>query len=301
MRRARPAILIAALAALALISGCGVGARSGDGRLRVLAAESTWGSLARYLAGNRLAVSSIVDDPGTDPHSYEPRPSDARAVAGAAMVIVNGVGYDPWASRLLEAAASRRQRVLDVGAVLGLAAPTNPHRWYAPADVDRVVDAITAAYRVLDPGHAAYFDRRHELLRAGPLADFHRAVQRLRSRASGAPVGASESIFEPLAQALGLRLRTPSGFLRAIAEGTEPSAADKQAVDRQIAAHQIRAWVYNRQNSTPDVTRLTEAARRAGIPVVAVTETLSPRHASFTAWQMAQLGELAQALTRRRS
>src|SRR5207302_333153 len=81
------------------------------------------------------------------------------------------------------------------------------------------------------------------------------------------------------AQALGLRLITPSGFLAAISDGTDPTAADKATTDRQISTRAIRVWVYNRQNTTPDVQRLNAAARRAGVPVTTITETPVPASA----------------------
>src|SRR5205823_14064728 len=108
----------------------------------------------------------------------------------------------------------------------------------------------------------------------------------------------SESVFEPLAEALGLRLATPPSFLKAISEGTEPTAADKATIDRQIARRQIKVWVFNSQNSTPDVQRITDAARKKGIPVTTITETLTPPSVSFQDWQSRQLEALAAALER---
>ncbi|MGH2901514.1 MAG: metal ABC transporter solute-binding protein, Zn/Mn family, partial [Solirubrobacteraceae bacterium] len=109
---------------------------------------------------------------------------------------------------------------------------------------------------------------------------------------------ASESIFAPLAQALGLNLITPYSFLKAISEGTEPTAADKTTIDRQIAKKQIKIWVFNSQNSTPDVARITEAARKKGIPITTITETLSPASATFEQWQVRQLKALLLALAK---
>jgi len=99
---------------------------------------------------------------------------------------------------------------------------------------------------------------------------------------------------------LGLRLVTPPTFLKAISEGTEPTAADKTTVDRQIADGLIKVWVYNSQNSTPDVKRITDAARKRGIPVTTITETLVPASASFQDWQSRQLQALAAALAQAR-
>jgi zinc/manganese transport system substrate-binding protein len=108
-------------------------------------------------------------------------------------------------------------------------------------------------------------------------------------------VGASESIFEPLARGLGLRLITPPGYLKATSEGTEPTAQDKQDVDHQLSTRQVRVWIDNEQNATPDTQRMTETARKAHIPVVTMTET-PPEGASFQDWQTAQLSQLSAAL-----
>ena len=99
-----------------------------------------------------------------------------------------------------------------------------------------------------------------------------------------------------VAQALGLNLVTPASFLRAISQGTDVSAADKATIDAQISGKQIKVYVFNSQNSTPDVAAPVAAAKAAAIPVVAVTETLSPANATFQQWQSAQLQQLAAAM-----
>ena len=102
--------------------------------------------------------------------------------------------------------------------------------------------------------------------------------------------------MEPLAAALNLPLLTPPGYLRAISEGTDPSAADKATADQQIADGAIKVYVYNSQNATPDVQRQVEAARAKGIPVAMLTETLTPQGATFQQWQTRELQGLAAAL-----
>jgi zinc/manganese transport system substrate-binding protein len=109
-------------------------------------------------------------------------------------------------------------------------------------------------------------------------------------------VGASENIVVPLVDALGLRLLTPTTFVDAVAEGSDPTAGDKATADGQIRSRQVAVFLYNRQNATPDVRRLVDEARAQQIPVVSVTETLEPASATFTAWQTRQLDALANAL-----
>ena len=286
------------LACLSLAACGGVGpAASGDsGKLEGVAAENFWGSLAAQLGGDRAHVTSVISNPATDPHDYEPTAADARSLAGARLVIVNGVGYDGWASKLLSANPVSGRMVLDLGDLVGLKAGDNPHLWYSPRDVQRTIGAIVADYKRLDSAHAPYFERRRTQLERRGLAGYNRLIAAIRRRFSGVPVGASESIFAPLARGLGLRLITPNGFLNAISEGGEPTAADKAETDRQIARRQIRLWVYNSQNSTPDVKRLTAEARSVGIPVTTISETLVPASASFEDWQSRQLQTIERAL-----
>ncbi|MGZ4201161.1 MAG: metal ABC transporter solute-binding protein, Zn/Mn family [Thermoleophilaceae bacterium] len=288
-------LLIALLLTLA-VAGCTSAVGADPHKLQVVAAENFWGSLAAQLGGDRVQVTSIVHEPATDPHDYEPTAADARRMAIAKLAIVNGVGYDPWAPKLLDANPVGGRVVLDVGKLVGVRSGGNPHRWYSPADVQRVIDRLEADYERLDSRHAAYYRAQRTKLETQGLARYRVLIAGIRARFAGTPGGASESIFEPLAQSLGLRLITPSGLLNAVSEGTEPTAADKTTADRQISGGQIRLWVYNSQNSTPDVQRLTSEARSAGIPVATVTETLTPASASFQQWQARQLLEIEQAL-----
>jgi zinc/manganese transport system substrate-binding protein len=161
-----------------------------------------------------------------------------------------------------------------------------------------VIGAIVHAYAKLDRKHGAYFAQQQKRFETRSLSRYKQLIASIKRKYHGVPVGASESIFAPLAQALGLKLLTPYSFLKAISEGTEPTAADKTTIDKQISDRQIKVWVYNSQNSTPDVKRITDAARKQGIPVTTITETLAPASASFQDWQSRQLEALAAALAK---
>jgi zinc/manganese transport system substrate-binding protein len=304
MRRAATLVIALLIAVLVAVvgAGCGgTGAASASGKLNVVAAEDFWGSIAAQLGGDRVEVTSIVTNPAADPHDYEPTAEDARTLAEAQLAIVNGIGYDSWASKLIDANPSSGRTVLTVGDLLGLEEGDNPHQWYSPSAVEKVIRQITADYRQMDPVHAAYFEAQRRRFETVGLARYHRLIDRIRSRYAGTPVGASESVFAPLAPALGLNPITPTGFLDAISEGTEPTSADKTTVDRQIAEGQIAVWVYNSQNATPDVQRLNDAAKAAGVPTATVTETTMPEGASFQAWQSRQLEVLLAALNKGRA
>ena len=289
--------LATALIALAG-AGCGSSSAPSGGVLRVVAAENFWGSVARQLAGSKGAVTSVIVNPNTDPHDYSPTAGDARTIAGANIAIVNGIGYDNWASQLVDANPVSGRTVLDVGDLLGLQQGDNPHQWYSPASVRKVVDAISTAYRKLDPTNAAYFAAQEQHFNRVSLKDYDRLRAEIRRRFAGVPVGYSESIFQPLGDDLRLKLTTPYSFAKSVTEGTEISAKDKQTVDRQVQGRLIKVWVFNSQNVTPDIQRINVLCKQRHIPVTTVTETLSPARLSFEQWQVVQLRQLIAALHR---
>jgi zinc/manganese transport system substrate-binding protein len=290
--------LVGGVALLALAAGgCATTApRGASATVTVVAAENFWGSLAAQLGGARVTVTSVINSPDADPHDYEPNAADARTFATARLLIVNGVGYDTWATRLAKANPSQGRTVLTVGDLVGAKDGDNPHRWYNPGDVRRVVDQITADLKTVDPADAGYFDREHDTVLDTNLRAYFDAITEIRANYAGTPVGASESIFAMLAPALGLDLLTPPAFLRAVSEGDDPTAQDKSTIDAQIRTKKIKVYVYNSQNATPDVQAQVDEARAAGIPVSTITETLTPAGASFQDWQVAQLGALRAAL-----
>jgi zinc/manganese transport system substrate-binding protein len=264
----------------------------------VVAAENFWGSIARQIGGNHASVTSVINNPDTDPHGYEPTPADARTIASAGYLIENGAGYDPWVEKLVRANPVSGRAVLDVARLNGVAEGGNPHMWYSPADVIRVADRIASDLGKLDPTDSSYFDRQSRQFKEVGLKQYDELRASIRGKYSGVPVAASESIFAYLASDLGLNLITPPGFMKAISEGTDPTAQDKQTFDQQVSQRQVKVFVYNRQNSLPDVDAVKRKAEAEGIPVVAITETLDPATATFQDWQVAQLQALTQALAR---
>ncbi|MGW0729615.1 metal ABC transporter solute-binding protein, Zn/Mn family [Streptomyces mirabilis] len=299
---------LAAVAALAAVSGCSTAsssdtataASSQSGQsgktITVVAAENFWGSIAAQLGGDHVQVKSIIDNPNADPHDYEPTAADGRAVATAQYTIVNGIGYDAWADKLLSANPAGSRIDLKVGDLVGIKPGGNPHRWYSPDNVHQVIEKITADYKKMDPADAVYFDTQKTTFETKTLAPYNKLIADIKAKYAGTPVGASESIVTPLAEGLGLKMLTPESFLDAISEGTDPTAKDKQTIDQQISEKKIKVYVYNSQNATPDVQAQVKAAKAKGIPVATVTETLTPAGASFQAWQVRQLQGIEKAL-----
>ncbi|MDQ3761275.1 MAG: zinc ABC transporter substrate-binding protein [Actinomycetota bacterium] len=300
------AVGAATIALVGLLTGCATGTPTGSGpaggsngttKIAVVAAENFWGSIAAQLGGEHVTVHSIIASPDADPHDYEPTAADGRAVATAQYVIANGADYDPWVTKLVDANPAPGRVVLTVGDLVGATEGDNPHLWYSPDNVHRVIEQITADYKRIDPANAGYFDQRRQLYETQGLARYNQLVADIESKYRGTPIGASESIVTPLVEDLGLTMATPEAFLDALSEGIDPTAADKITVDQQIRTKQIKIFVFNSQNSTPDVAALVSAARDQGIPVLTVTETPVPPTASFQDWQVDQLQSIEQALS----
>lgn len=295
--------ILAVAAVLSLVApGCRPGAvgsaTSPSGHVvEVVATENFWGSIASQIGGARAQVVSIIRNPNADPHSYEPTASDARAVAGAQVIIENGIGYDPWMPRLV-AASGGRPLVLDAGRLLHQPSDGNPHVWYNPRFVTTMASAIASDLARADPADSQHFALALERFQNVDLARYHRLISEIRLEFGAVPVGASESIFASMAPVLGLNLITPYRFLKAISEGTDVSAADKVTIDKQIRDHDIRIYVYNSQNATPDVQAQLAECRSAGIPTATITETLTPPTATFQAWQVSELQGILAALER---
>src|SRR5271157_3128009 len=209
-------LFVAACGATGTNTGSG-GTNSGSGgTLHVVAAENFWGSIAAQLGGSKVAVASIITNPNTDPHSYEPTAADARTFASGQMAIVDGIGYDPWATQLIAADPVSGRVVLNVGQLVHVAVGGNPHQWYSPASVHALIDQITADYQRLDAADSAYFASQRTAFLSHGLARYDQLIAAIKTNYAGTPVGASESIFAELAPALGLRLLTPPSFLRAV-------------------------------------------------------------------------------------
>lgn len=309
-RALRFALGAAGVAALAATSACSTTAPAastasasgstggGSTVIQVVAAENFWGSIATQLGGSHAHVTSIITNPNTDPHSYEPTAADARTVTTAQYAIVNGIGYDAWADKLLATNPGSGRTELKVGDLVGLKPGGNPHRWYSPDNVHQVIEQITADYKKTDPADAAYFDQQKTTFETQTLAPYNQLISDIKAKYAGTPIGASESIVTPLADGLGLKMLTPASFLSAMSEGTDPTAADKATIDQQIKTKQIKVYVYNSQNSTPDVVAQVNLAKSEGIPVATVTETLAPAGATFQQWQTSQLQGIEAALAK---
>ena len=264
-------------------------------KVQMVAAENFWGSLASQLGGVHAQVSNIVSDPNADPHEYEVNTADAQAIADANYVIVNGAGYDDWATKIIETTNNQNQKVLNVAKLLGKTEGDNPHFWYSPVYVNRTVAQMYSDLVSIDPKNADYYKQRYANLNSS-LGEYNHRVNEIRQQFSGTRVGATEDIFVYLANATGLDIISPPDFSTAVAGGIDPPAQSVVQFQRQIQNGNISLLVYNAQTVTPITESIKALATKKGMPIVGITETIQPSGLSFQDWMDAELGALQNAL-----
>ncbi len=262
--------------------------------IKIVAAENFYGDIARQIGGPAVAVTSILNNPAQDPHEFEARPSTARALAAAALVVYNGLGYDSWVPKLLAASPSPSRQTIIVAALLHKPAGANPHIWYDPATAPVLAQTLADRLGELDyPQHADYQKR---------LAAFGRSQQpleaqvaELRRKFAGTPVTATEPVFNDMAQALGFKILNLS-FQVAVMNDTEPTPAETARFEKSLQSKSVKLLIYNNQTSGALTLRMRAIAAEAGIPVVGVSET-EPPGSDYQQWMRSELDAIGRALS----
>ena len=268
-------------------------AHSGHGAATVVASTDVWGSVASAVAGDHAAVTSIVSGTVADPHSFEASPADTAAITDASLVIFNGGDYDHWVEHVLEDHPD--VPTVDAYALRPDAQqPGNEHVFYDPATAKAVATQIADRLSTIDSANAGAYRASAEAFgaEADEILTLERAIGRQHP---GASVVATEPVAHYLLVNAGIADKTPEGFANAIEEDTDPSPADLAAMLDLIDTRQVSALLYNPQTETAVTKQLSDAANRASIPVVTVTETL-PEGTDYLTWQRQTAEQLASQL-----
>ena len=293
LRRHLCVALLGAVAALA--SGCSAPAPPAGPPLAI-GVESQYADVLSQIGGPYIRVRAILTNPNTDPHSFEANPAVAREVTSAAVVVMNGLGYDAWIDRLLAAVPDPRRRVIDVRRLLGLRSDTvNPHLWYDPRTMPAVARAAAEAFAALEPAHAAYFAANARQFDAS-LAPWRAAIAAFRKNYGGTPVAVTEPVADALLEAAGCRILTPLALELAIMNGTDPSPQDVAAEQALLRGRAVRVLIYNQQVTSPLTASFLQLAREHHIPVVGVYETMPQPGYHYQSWMLAEVEALREAV-----
>lgn len=280
--------------ALMLVFGAAAPAHAAEGQIAVVAAENFYGDIARQIGGDRVAVVSIMNNPDQDPHLFETTPSIVRQLAAAQIVIINGANYDPWMDKLLAATPRTGRMVISAAQLTGRKPGDNPHLWYDPVTMPAVATALAEALAKADSAHALDYTARLKTTLAA-LGRITQRVAQLKAKHVGTAVTATEPVFSPMAEALGLTMRNQR-FQLAMMNDTEPSARDMAAFESDLKERKVKVLIYNSQVSEKLTERLRDIAYEAKVPVVGVTESM-PANTSFHDWVLSELDALDKALS----
>jgi zinc/manganese transport system substrate-binding protein len=261
----------------------------------VVAAENFWGNIAAQIGGNDVQVTSLITNPNADPHLFETDAADAAKLAQARVIVENGAGYDGWMTSLLNA-DSGHPTVVNAGVVLHVAgSDPNPHLWYNIPRVPKVAAAISAALSKADPRASVTFKRNLQRFDAS-LVPLIEVLAKIRTRYADAPVAYTERVPGYALAAAHLTVKTPVGFARAIEDGEDPGPGDTLAMEQLLTKHRIDVLLYNVQTLTPVTAQIRALAKKNGIAVVGVSETMPTSARTYQRWQLSQLNALYQAL-----
>lgn len=274
---------------------------SGHGSIVAVGAENQYANVISQVGGRYVTVSAIMSNPNTDPHSFEASASVAQTVSSAKLVVQNGLGYDDFMAKVEAAAPSSSRRVIDVQKLLGLPDSTpNPHLWYSPRTMPAVATALAGDLSALAPAHADYFRanaRRFEI----SLQPWLLSLRQFSLRHPGTSVASTEPVADYMLEAAGIRNLTPFSLQADIMNGTDPAPQSIDAQNRLLAAHLVKAILYNEQVTDALTRSFLDQARHAGIPVVGAYETMPAPGYTYQSWMMAELGALERAVAIRAS
>jgi zinc/manganese transport system substrate-binding protein len=267
--------------------------QSDRGAASVVASTDVWGSVAGAVAGDHAAVTSIVSGTVADPHSFEASPADTAALTDAALVVFNGGHYDHWVDHVLEAHPD--VPTVDAYALRPNAQESdNEHVFYDPATAKAVAEQVADRLSAIDSANAGTYRANAEAfgVKADEILTLERAIGQEHP---GTSVVATEPVAYYLLANAGIADKTPEGFANAVEEDTDPSPADLAAMLDLISTGQVSALLYNPQTETAVTKQLQDAANRASIPIVTVTETL-PEGTDYLTWQRQTAEQLASQL-----
>ena len=287
------AVIVLALSVPLLGTACSTSQAASPGApgsgVTAIGAENEYANVISQLGGKYVRVTAILSNPNTDPHTFESSASVTQEVSGAQLVVQNGAGYDSFMNKIEAAAPSSARTVIDVQHLLRLPDSTpNPHLWYSPATMPAVAKAVAAALSRLQPAHAAFFAASLRRFDAS-LQPWYRAIAQFKAAYPGTPVATTEPVGDYLLQAAGTRNLTPFPFQADIMNGVDPSPQDVSLQDSLFSGHKVRVFLYNQQVTDTLTESFLTQARKYGIPVVGVYETMPAPGYDYQSWMLAAL------------
>lgn len=208
-------------------------------RINVVASFSILGDFVRNVGGDRINLTTLVG-PDSDVHVYTPAPADAKRIADAKLVIVNGFGLEGWLPRLVQSAGSKATVVTASAGITPLksGAAVDPHAWQSVPNAKIYVTDITTALAAAAPDDADFF-RAQEKAYLEKLETLDREVREAVAKIppERRKVISTHDAFGYFSAEYGIQFIAPLG----VSTETEPSARDIAAIIGQIKAQKTPA------------------------------------------------------------
>jgi zinc/manganese transport system substrate-binding protein len=264
--------------------------------ISAIGVENEYADVISQIGGRYVHVTAIETDPNTDPHTFEASPGIARRIAAAELIVVNGVGYDDWADKVIAAAPRASRRIINVQHLLGLPDNTpNPHLWYDPKTMPAVADAIANDLSALMPAQASVFEANAKTFKAS-LTPWYDAIAAFKRDYPNTPVAATEPVANYMLEAAGTDIKTPFSLQAAIMNGTDPSPQDVSTQNGLFTDHKVSVFAYNQQVTDSLTQSFLNLAKATGIPVVGVYETMPQPGYTYQSWMLAEVNALRKAV-----
>ena len=287
--------LLVAAVALSLVATRDAGHAAGA-VVKAIGVENEYADVVSQIGGKFVQVQAIEADPNVDPHTFEANPSVARSIAGADLIVLNGVGYDDWAQKIMAATPRPQRKEINVQKLLGLPDDTkNPHLWYDPKTMPAVARAVGDALAELNPAQAAYFRANADNFVAS-LQPLRAAIDAFKAKYADTPVATTEPVSDYLLQAMGFRLMTPFSLEKAIMDNTDPAPQDVSIQNDLFAKNGVKLFAYNQQVTDALTKTFLDNAKKAGVPVVGVYETMPAPGYNYQSWMLAEVAALQKAV-----
>ena len=267
-----------------------------SGVINAVGAENEYANVLSQIGGHYVKVSSILNNPNTDPHTFEASTSVAQEVSQAELIVQNGVGYDTFMNDIESASPNSSRKVIVAQHVLGLPDSTpNPHLWYSPKTMPAVAKVMAADLSELDPGHKDYFEARLQAFDAS-LKPWLNAIAVFKAQYPGTPVATTEPVADYLLNAMGMKNLTPFVFQADIMNGVDPAPQDITLENGFFTKHAVKLFCYNQQVVDSLTTSIRQTAQSAGVPVVGVYETMPTPGYNYQSWMLAEVAAIKAAV-----
>lgn len=265
-------------------------------KINVVVSGNFWGDIATQIGGDKVTVTSIISDPGTDPHLFEPSAANALDISKADIIIKNGLGYDEFIDKVLLSSPNSNRTVISVEQIMNIQGEdVNPHLWYNIPKINLVAEAIKKEFSQKSPANEATFAKNLTTFNNSlqPIID---VINNIKTKYANTPVAYTERVSGYLLSDAGLNVQTPEGFSSAVEEGNDPSPSDIIAFKSLIEGKKIKVLLYNAQAENGVTQDIRNLATQYNIPVIAITETLPTTQANYQSWQLNQVTSLLNAL-----